>query len=217
MKYAIATLLLLLSLSTQAKSLRDSLIISPRISFADYSNKNQWDNYSINKIPPIAFQVERFYNDYFSYGVLLGFYRNKYTNDTLSSNFHRDFNIGFGGLASLHYSTLIEDLTDNRIRFGDFDLYLTLVAHWVVTNSTIRENYHLQNDMPEKLDETTVDFTLGPVAGLRYYISDKFAMNFEFGSGNLGLVTMGVSWNLSRDKKIRPKYVPEKVVPGDIN
>ena len=199
------------------KTKRDSILISPKISFADYSNKNQWDGYSINKIPPISFQAERFLNDYFSYGLLVGFYRDKYTNDTLNSNIHRDFNVGFGALATLHYSSLIEQLTDNRIRFGDFNLYLSLVAHWVVTNSKIRDNFHLQNNLPVTLNETTVDFTPGYIAGLRYYISDRFAMNFEFGNGNFGLVTMGVTWNLGYNRDIKPATKPERLVPGDIN
>lgn len=213
--FFIALILIPFVLSAQNK--KDRFVISPRLSFADFSNRDQWGGYSINKIPPIALQAERYINEYFTYGVLLGFYRDKYTNDTLSSNFHRDFNIGFGGLASFHYGKWLEHITHNKVRFNDFDLYLTLGLNWVVTNSTIRENYHLQNDMPEKLDETTVDFNFGPIAGVRYYITDAFAMNLEIGTGNLGLVTMGISWDFERDKKPKKQYTPDKLVPGDVN
>jgi hypothetical protein len=192
---------------------RDSFLISPRISFADYSNVSNWNGFSINKIPPIAFQVEKYYNDIFSYGGFMGFYRNKYTNDTLSSNFHRDFNIGFGVLGTIHYSNWIEDITDNRIRFGDFDLYLSAVINWVVTNNTIKDNFGFINSDRVNYTETTVDFTLGPVAGVRYYISDTFAMNFEFGTGNLGMVTMGVSWNIARDREVKPRKQRELLIP----
>jgi len=217
MKRLILILLILLPIFLHAQTKRDSFLISPRISFADFSNRNQWDGYSINKIPPLAFQVEKFINDYFTYGILVGFYRDKYTNDTLSTNFHRDFNIGFGGLASFHYGNWIEKITNDRVRFNDFDLYVTLGLNWVVTNTTIRENYHHQNGLDEKLDETTVDFSFGPIAGVRYYITDKFAMNLEVGTGNLGIVTMGVSWNLARDRKPRPEYKPERLIQGDVN
>ena len=116
---------LLFSPDTNAQYKAKSWLFSTKISFADYSDKNDWDGYSIRKIPPIAFSLEKGVNDFFSAGGYVGYYGNKYTNDTLSINEMRDNTFALGVTGSVHYAHWIEELSNYKIFLGDFDFYVT--------------------------------------------------------------------------------------------
>ncbi len=175
-----------------------SWIFSTKISFADYSDKNDWDGYSMSKIPPIALSLEKGLTDFFSAGGYIGYYGNKYTNDTLSVNVMRDNTFVLGAIGSIHYAHWLEEVSNYKIFLGDFDFYLSGALK-------LGFNREKQSNMPGTLGEpltnhksNTVSLNLSPIVGFRYFLSDYFSMLLEFGKGNMGMITTGVSWQIGQ-------------------
>jgi hypothetical protein len=72
-KYITAIALTIISftaLHAQYKS--DSWMLSPKISFADYSDQKNSEDYSISKIPPISVFLEKGMNNFLSAGGFAG-------------------------------------------------------------------------------------------------------------------------------------------------
>lgn len=178
-----------------AQNWMEDLLISPRLSFADYSNQEDWDNYSVAKTPPLAIQVEKYYNSYLSYGSFIGFKGETYKNDTIDNTFYKERTFSLATLGTFHYSDWLQRVFRNRIKFNDLDLYFALSMRldleWTKAKNLIKAEAE-----PYSNTDAELLFKIAPIAGIRYYISDKFAMLGEVGNGNLGTVTMGVSWKL---------------------
>lgn len=174
----------------------EGFLISPKLSFADYSNQGDWDNYSVSKTPPLAIQVEKYYNSYLSYGSYFGFKGESFKNDTIDNTYYKERTFSLATLGTFYYSDWLQRVFRDRIRFNNLDLYFSvsmrLDLEWNKANNLIKED----NENPVNYSDTELLFKIGPIAGVRYYISDKFAMLGEVGSGNLGIVSMGVSWKL---------------------
>ncbi|MBS2097876.1 outer membrane beta-barrel protein [Carboxylicivirga linearis] len=170
--------------------------VSPKISFADYSDKNDWDGYSISKIPPVSLTVEYGTNDWLSLGGMFGFNRDKYKNDTLTTNIHRYNKVAFGGLASVHLAGWIEKWSNYSVFLGDWDFYVTggMLLEWSSKNEKDVWNEELQ--VYEDFKETDVKFKIRPAIGVRYFVTDDVSMLVEVGRANLGLVTTGLTWRL---------------------
>ncbi|WP_439184023.1 hypothetical protein [Carboxylicivirga taeanensis] len=170
--------------------------ISPKISFADYSNKNDWNGYSIQKVPPISLSVEKGVTDYLSAGALLGISRDKYVNDTLSSNVHRYSEFAFGGVANLHFAGWIEKWSNYNIFLGDWDFYagLSVLMNWEGAKETDVWNAELQKY--ESNNSSDFSFSVRPLIGVRYFVNDNFCMLLEVGEGNMGLVTTGITFRI---------------------
>lgn len=196
-KYAIITFLLVFyafDLMGQYKA--DNWYLSPKISFADYGDRNDWSGYSIKKIPPISVAVEKGINDYLSAGVLTGFYRDKYINDTLQTNVHRYMNFAVGTLATVHFAGWIEKLSDYSLFLGDWDFY---VSGGVLLKWNNRKESDVWNDALMQFEQnksSDFDIVIRPLVGLRYFVTDDFSMLIEVGNANLGVVTTGVTWRI---------------------
>ena len=106
--------------------------LSPKISFADYSNRHDWDGYSIQKVPPISFSAEKGVTDFLSVGGLIGISRDRYVNDTLSSNVHRYSEFALGAVSNIHFAGWIEKWTNYKVFLGDWDFYagLSVLMNW---------------------------------------------------------------------------------------
>lgn len=177
------------------------LLITPKIGFSDNYSSVDKTGYSVHTIPPMALQVEYFHNNFFSYGGQLVYGRNKYVNDTLSSQYEKDAIMGVAALGTFHYGTWLQDITHNRMRFGYLDLYASLAVRLDLHRNVIREPWSDdlgQFESGEVEREAFVKMRLRPIFGARYYISDRFSINIEVGKGNLGVLTSSVSWLISK-------------------
>ncbi len=170
--------------------------ISPKISFADYSDRNSWEGYSITKIPPISVAVERGITDYFSVGTVLGFNRDKFVNDTLPGNAYRYSDFAVGALANVHFAGWIEKWSNYSIYLGDWDLYagVSLMLRWKSSKETDVWNSELQ--ILEQNRKSSFNMKVRPLVGVRYFVSDNFCMLVEVGHGNMGLVTTGITFRI---------------------
>ncbi len=189
---------LLFSPALNAQYKAESWLFSTKISFADYSDKNDWEGYSIRKIPPIALSLEKGINDFFSAGGYVGYYGNKYTNDTLSVNEMHDNTFALGAIGSIHYAHWIEELSNYKLFLGDFDFYVSGALQ--VSFNRVKESNMptAEEDIFESNKNSQVTLRVRPVIGLRYFLSDYFSMLLEFGKGNLGMITTGVTWQIDR-------------------
>jgi len=185
-----------LTLLTKAQFKNGDWYLSPKISFADFSDRRDWDGYSISKVPPISLTVEHGLNDFLSVGFLTGISKDKYTNDTIETNIHRYTTFAIGGLASVHFAGWIEKWSNYTVFLGDWDFYVSggMVMEWVG-----RKDSDVWNDETkdfENFNETDFNIRIRPSIGVRYFVTDNFCMLLEVGKANLGIVTTGVSWRL---------------------
>lgn len=193
----IALFILLLGIKSNsfAQYNKQPWIISPKISFADYSDKNNYENYSISKIPPLSFFVEKGLNSFFSAGGFIGYKRDKYVNDTISTNVLKYRTYTTGAVATIHYAKWIERLSGYSIFLGDFDLYISGAMQMAFNKTEEKHVWDSETgqykDLPIKKD---IDFRIRPIFGIRYFLTDRFCMLLEVGRGNPGMVTTGVSW-----------------------
>ena len=170
--------------------------ISPKISFADYSDRQDWNGYSITKIPPVSLVLERGISDFLSVGAMLGYNRSKFANDTLSSNTYRYSDFALGGLANVHFAGWIEKWTNYSVFLGDWDFYagLSLLLKWNGSKETDVWNSELQ--LFEQNKNNSFAVKMSPLVGVRYFVSDNFCMLLEVGHGNMGLVTTGITFRI---------------------
>ncbi|MCU4162614.1 outer membrane beta-barrel protein [Carboxylicivirga caseinilyticus] len=189
-------LLLLFTTSISAQYKKADWYVSPKISFADYSDKNDWDGYSISKIPPVSMAVEYGLNDFLSVGGMFGFNRDKYKNDTISTNLHKYGKVVLGGLASVHFAGWIEKWTNYSVFLGDWDFYVTggVMFEWSSKKETDVWNDELE--IYENFNDKELKLKLRPAVGVRYFVTDDVSMLLEVGKANLGLVTTGLTLRL---------------------
>jgi len=190
-------LLLIIGTSTTYGQYRaDTWIISPKISFADYSDTDSYDGYSISKIPPTSVFVERGINDFFSAGAFMGYNREKYSNDTIPENVLRYSTFTTGAVGTIHYAHWIEALSGYQWFLGDFDFYVSGVALLAFEQSNEQYVWDPEEENYRNHKKSKVEFRLRPIFGMRYFLTDRFSMLLEVGRGNPGMVTTGVSWVL---------------------
>ncbi|MCT4587962.1 MAG: porin family protein [Carboxylicivirga sp.] len=170
--------------------------ITPKISFADYSNRNDWNGYSINKIPPISVSVEKGVTDFLSIGALAGFNSDKYENDTLSTNVHKYSDFAVGAIANVHFAGWIEKWSNYSIYLGDWDIYAGLgtLFKWSSTDETDVWNKELKE--LQDFSESSFNVKIRPLVGVRYFLNDNITMLVEVGHGNLGLFTTGLTFRI---------------------
>ncbi len=170
--------------------------ISPKISFADYSDRNDWDGYSIHKVPPISVAAEKGLTDFLSVGALMGLSRDKYVNDTLASNVHRYSNFALGALANVHVAGWIEQWTNYNVFLGDWDIYagLSCMLEWQKVREEDVWNQSMQHF--NSAEQSELKFNVRPMFGVRYFVTDNVCMLLELGHGNMGLVTTGITFRI---------------------
>ena len=192
-KALIALVLLVIGSQSFAQFKNKDWYISPKISFADYSDRHDWEGYSISKIPPVSVAVERGVTDFLSVGALVGFNNEKYVNDTLSSNVHKYSDFAIGALANVHFAGWIEEWSNYSIFLGDWDIYagMSVLMKWSKTD----EQNMWQEDLQAFTNNEASSFktVVRPLVGVRYFLNDNVTMLLEVGNGNLGIVTTGIS------------------------
>lgn len=193
-KQVLLSVALLCGMHVSAQFYGGDWYVSPKISFADYSDRNDWSGYSISKIPPISIAVEKGLNDYISVGGLMGYNRDKYVNDTLSVNTQKYTSFGAGALVSLHWAGWLEKVTNYKIYLGDWDFYLSGSVLMVWDKQEEDAVWNETNEVFENSSSSEVKVRIRPIVGVRYFVADDFCMLLEVGKGNLGMVTTGVSW-----------------------
>lgn len=177
------------------------LLLSAKIGFSDTFDDLNRNGYSISTLPPLAVQLDYFYNDLWSYGGQVVYMRNKCTNDTLSAMYSKNTTFGLAALGTFHYGTWLQDITDNWFKFGYLDLYASLALRMDVHRDVTTEEWNDLTSLFEpalKEKEAYVKMRVRPIFGARYYISDRLSINIELGRGNLGTLTSSVSWLISK-------------------
>lgn len=178
------------------------MLITPKIGFSDNANNTgSMTGYSLHTFPPMALQVEYFHNNFISYGGQLVYGRDKYVNDTLSTQFDKNSTFGIAALGTFHYGAWLQNVTNNRVQFGYLDLYASLAIRMDVHRNVIQEPWDddLNEFVSGEVDRSAfVKMRFRPIFGARYYISDRFSINIEVGKGNLGMLTSSVSWLISK-------------------
>ncbi|TAJ10269.1 hypothetical protein DMA11_19215 [Marinilabiliaceae bacterium JC017] len=168
--------------------------VSPKISFAKHADDRDWSSYSIVKMPPLSVAVEKGLTDYFSAGGYVGYYADKYTNDTLKTTVYKYNTFTTGVMGTLHWAGWLEKTLNYKVFLGDWDFYLSGVFKMVWHE---RKEEHVWHEEKQAfLDDSDSKFSLEvrPIMGVRYFVSDNFSMLVEVGTGNLGMVTSGVTW-----------------------
>lgn len=195
-KLIVAAVFVLLGVNASGQFKNKDWYVSPKISFADYSDRNDWNGYSITKIPPVSLGVEKGVTDFLSVGGLLGYSRDKYVNDTLSTNIHRYADFALGGTANVHFAGWIEEWTNYSVFLGDWDLYVGLSALMRWHNT--KEEDVWNEDLEEFNNHSSKEFAVKvrPMVGVRYFVNDNFCMMIEVGHGNMGLVTTGLTFRI---------------------
>ncbi|WP_016776114.1 outer membrane beta-barrel protein [Anaerophaga thermohalophila] len=183
-------------ITSHAQYTKENWIISPKISFADYSDKNNWEGYSISKIPPVSFFAEKGVNSFFSAGGFLGYNRDKYTNDTIPQNVMRYSTFMAGAVATIHYAHWIESLSGYSIFLGDFDFYASASFQLAFSKTNEQNFWNSETEDFSNHESNEVNFRIRPILGIRYFLTDRFCMLLEAGKGNPGMITTGVSWFL---------------------
>lgn len=173
--------------------------INPKISFADYSNRNDWNGYSIRKVPPISLSVEKGVTDYLSVGALMGFNNDKYVNDTLATNVHKYSDFAIGGVANIHFAGWIEKWSNYSIFLGDWDIYAGTGLLFKWSNSEETDVWIEEQEEFQDSSESSFAVKLRPLVGVRYFLNDNISMLVEVGHGNLGLVTTGITFRIPHD------------------
>ncbi|WP_462319173.1 hypothetical protein [Marinilabilia sp.] len=174
----------------------DAWILSPKISFADYSDQSSWEDYSISKVPPISLFLEKGINDFFSAGGFIGYNGDKYTNDTIPENVMRYNTFSTGAVATIHYAHWLEALSGHSIFLGDFDLYVSGAFLLAFENTNEQHFWLTETETFDNNKTSEVKFRVRPIFGIRYFLTERFCMLFEAGRGNPGMITTGVSWNI---------------------
>lgn len=195
LKYPIYLLFLLQFLvQTKAEFVPEGFLISPKLSFAGYSDRENWQDFSISKVPPLVIQVEKYYNSYLSYGGYIGVNGENYISDINDSTSLKNRAFALAALGTFHFSNWFQRVYRDRVRFKDLDLYCTLSLRWEYQNSKASNILNSTTEIVESYRKSRSIFHIGPIAGVRYYITDTFSMLAEVGGGNLGIVTMGITW-----------------------
>lgn len=184
------------AVSLHSQYREDAWIISPKISFADYSDQSSWEDYSISKVPPISVFLEKGISNFFSAGGFIGYSRDKYSNDTIPENVMRYNTFSTGAMASIHYAHWLEALSGHSIFLGDFDFYISGAFQVAFENTNEQHFWVPETETFEDSKTSEVKFRIRPIFGIRYFLTERFCMLFEAGKGNPGMITTGVSWNL---------------------
>ncbi|PWD99955.1 hypothetical protein [Marinilabilia rubra] len=174
----------------------DAWILSPKISFADYSDQSSWEDYSISKVPPVSVFLEKGITDYFSAGGFIGYNGDKYTNDTIPDNVMRYNTITTGAVATIHYAHWLEALSGHSIFLGDFDFYVSGALQVAFKNTNEQHSWNAETETFDDNKSSDAQIRIRPIFGIRYFLTERFCMLFEAGKGNAGMITTGVSWNL---------------------
>ena len=93
MRLCFAVIALFLSFHLSAQYRKAEHYLSAKVSFADYSDQNDWSGYSVSKIPPVAVSYEIGGTNLLSYGAFVGFNKDSYQNDTLKSDRITSYNV----------------------------------------------------------------------------------------------------------------------------
>ena len=174
----------------------DAWTISPKISFADYSDQQNWQDYSISKVPPVSVFVEKGINSFLSAGGFVGYSGDKYTNDTIQTNIMRYRTFMTGVVGTLHYAHWIEQLSGHSIFLGDFDFYVSGAMQLAFHSTSEQQVWNPDEELRDDHESSEIKFRMRPIFGIRYFITDRFCMLAEVGKGNPGMVTTGVTWIL---------------------
>lgn len=174
----------------------DSWTISPKISFADYSDQKRWEDYSISKVPPLSVFAEKGINNFLSAGGFIGYNGDKYSNDTIPDNVMQYRTYMTGAVASVHYAHWIEQLSGHRIFLGHFDFYISGAIQLAINTTNEQRVWQADKEVFSDHKSSDAQLRIRPIFGIRYFITDRFCMLLEAGRGNPGMITTGVSWSI---------------------
>ncbi len=133
-------------------------------------------------VPPLNAYYEFGFHEFITGGPFAGYGRWDYGYQT--SNYTWSFT-HLGARGSFHVTRFLNEVFDNDIDEEKIDWYITIMSGIEVRsyNSTV---------YPDLYDNRMRIF-FGPIAGIRYYLGNNFAIYFEGGRGALGALSFGIS------------------------
>ncbi len=172
-------------IAAQKKSYQNENLIGAGISLGYYSYG--FAGSRSMGVPPLSAYYEKGVHDYFTVGPFVGFARWSY-----SSSYAGDWKyswtfINVGARGSFHATGFLNDILGMEMDEEKIDWYLTLLLGMEFRN--YKDDYGGHGG----IHSNTSNFFIGPSAGVRYYVSDNFAIFAEGGRGALGALTFGVS------------------------
>ncbi len=170
--------------------------LSSKVSFADYSATDLHAGYSSSKVPPFHLQLDYALMRNITVGGFIGADRMKYTNDTLPSEVQKEMTIGVGVQGSYHFAEALERWMDYAWDLTNFDFYVSLALRLEFWSDDHRDKLQVDGVSRTDIKKDGTRLRGGPALGMRYYLNDHFAMFLEGGYASMGVVSMGVTWNL---------------------
>ncbi len=139
-------------------------------------------------VPPMSAYYELGVHEYITVGPFFGYaqwsYRYTFLNST--SNYTWSF-MHIGARGSFHLVSLLNEAFGDSFDEEKIDIYLTAMSGLEFRNYSFQSGIN-----PENYDNRWRIF-FGPIAGIRYYFSDNFAVYFEGGRGALGAASIGIT------------------------
>jgi hypothetical protein len=141
--------------------------------------------------PPLYAYVETGLHDKITGGPFIAFgkWNYRYTGFAQPYNYTWSFT-DVGARGSLHLSGFINDTFGADINENKTDWYVTLLLgleyrRYTTETIVLDDNY-----------SNSIHLLFGPLAGVRLYFTDYFAVFFEAGRGSLGILSVGLSLKL---------------------
>ena len=141
--------------------------------------------------PPVTSYIEFGVHKNITVGPYIGFARwnYRYTGFAQPYNYSWAFT-SLGARGSLHLSGFINESFGADIDESRTDFYLTVILgmeyrRYSTETADLDDNY-----------SNSIHLLFGPLAGVRYYFSEYFAVYFEAGRGSLGVLSFGLSLKL---------------------
>lgn len=132
-------------------------------------------------LPAVEANLELGIHEYIGVGPYVGFVSWNYS----TTGFDGDFSIfTLGARGSFHYSALLEELLDTDLGSDELDLYVAFI---------LGAEFESYTGDFEGINSDQTRVFIGPVLGLRYYLSNSFGLYAEGGRGSFSLLKLGVT------------------------
>ncbi|MFO7978308.1 MAG: hypothetical protein R6U64_06575 [Bacteroidales bacterium] len=142
--------------------------------------------------PPLTAFYEKGIHERITVGPFLSYAQWSYDYAGFGSNWGYTWSfLQVGGRGSYHLTSLLNEWFDSEIDESKWDIYATLLVGFEF------RSFSYDNDFDDGLDyDNDWRLFVGPLAGTRYFLNERFALFVEAGRGSLGALTFGVTYDM---------------------
>ncbi len=142
--------------------------------------------------PPLTAFYEMGIHEKITVGPFVSYAQWSYDYLSVGNNYGYSWSfLQIGGRGSYHLTSLINDWFDAEIDESQWDIYATLLVGFEF------RSFSYDDDFDDALDyDNDWRLFVGPLAGTRYFLNERFALFLEAGRGSLGAFTFGVTYNM---------------------